>query len=78
MHDTNSRLEAVIPNRTLNSDSIAERVDPGVDLQIADNSNRQKHPRRAYRPTFQVRENQLITDILQKSTDPRNRLGFRR
>jgi hypothetical protein len=67
MHGTDSRLRAVNP------DSNTERIGLGVDLQIANNSNRQQRPRRSYRPTFKVWENQLITEILQKSIDPRNK-----
>ena len=58
-------------------------MDPERDLQIASGSNGQQsmnprnrsslRPGRILRPTFKVRENQLITEILQQSIDPRNR-----
>ena len=69
--------------RATNSNGNAERMDPERDLQIASGSNGQQsmnprnrsslRPGRILRPTFKVRENQLITEILQQSIDPRNR-----
>ena len=71
------RSRAMMPGtnsgpRDMNSNSNAERIDPKRDLQIASGSNGQR-PGRILRPTFKVWENQLITDILQQSIDPRNR-----
>jgi hypothetical protein len=69
--------------RAMNSNGNAERIDPERDLQIASSSNGQQsmNPRnrsslrlgRNPKPTFKVWENQLITEILQQSIDPRNR-----
>jgi hypothetical protein len=59
--------------RAINSNGNAERIDPERDLQITSGLNGQQRPRRTLRPTFKVQENQLITEILQQSTDPRNR-----
>ena len=63
--------------RAMNLNSNAERIDPERDLQIASGSNGQQRsslrPGRILRPTFKIQENQLITDILQQSIDPRNR-----
>ena len=60
--------------RATNSNGNAERMDPERDLQIASGLNRQQsmnprnrsslRPGRILRPTFKVRENQLITEIL--------------
>jgi hypothetical protein len=85
---TDHRSGAMIPGtdsgpRAMNSTSNAERIDPERDLQITSSSNGQQsmnprnrsslRPGRTPRPTFKVRENQLITEILQQSKDPRNR-----
>ena len=84
---TDHRSGAMIPGtdsgpRAMNSTSNAERIDPERDLQITSGSNGQSmnprnrsslRPGRTLRPTFKVRENQLITEILQQSIDPRNR-----
>jgi hypothetical protein len=60
--------------RAMNSNGDAERIDPERDLQITNSSNRQQsidlnrpalRIRRTSRLTFKVRENQLITNILQ-------------
>ena len=69
--------------RAMNSNGNTERIDPERDLQITNGSNGQQRmnprnrsslrPGRTPRPTFKVRENQLITEILQQSIDPRNR-----
>ena len=83
-----NRSRTMIPStvskpRAMNLYSNAERIDPKRDLQITSDSNRQQSmnlrnrsslcPGRIPRPTFKVRENQLITEILQQSIDPRNR-----
>ena len=85
---TDHRSRAMIPGtdsgpRAINSTSNAERIDPEQDLQITSSSNGQQsinprnrsslRPERTPRPIFKVRENQLITEILQQSKDPRNR-----
>ena len=85
---TDQRSGAMIPGtdsgpRAMNSTGNAERIDPKRDLQITSSSNGQQsmnprnrsslRPGRTLRPTFKVRENQLITEILQQSKDPRNR-----
>jgi hypothetical protein len=69
--------------RAINSNNNTERIDPKRDLQVTSGLNGQQsmnprnrsslRPGRTPRPTFKVRENQLITEILQQSIDPRNR-----
>jgi len=74
----NNKSRAIIPStnnrpRARNPNSNTKRIGLGDNLQIANNSNRQKRPRRISKPMFKVRENQLIDEILQKSIDLRNR-----